>query len=472
MGDGIPACSVVQSSSRQSAWLGVGHVAQSAGAVPATILKQLIRFATLLICFALIVRTFFVDSYVIPTGSMAPKFVGIHRTCICPRCGSPVQIGLHPRDASDAPHDYSRAWCANCGVSNLPLLDASIIPGQRLLVNKAAFVARSPRRWEVIVFHLFGLDFIKRLLGLPGETVEICDGDLFVDGALCRKTLDQFKAMRILAFDNNYQPQPMTWAARWESAPYRQESPLDGTQLRLDAGPDAWHLIAYRHFDLDTRKFLPIMDEYGYNSADPRRLVPVHDVMLECDLEFQASGGSFALGITDGHDHVIAELPLVDRSPEQPSGTLRAVPAFSLPALQERTNPPLAVSGVSLAAGKRYHVEWALVDRRLTLRIDGVDAFVPVDLPACGERAALVRPVMLAIHGGTALASNVRLWRDVHYTQAGTNGVKGAVVRLGPDQYFVLGDNSPASEDSRFWPDGGAVPGSSLIGTPLLVFRP
>ena len=80
--------------------------------------------------------------------------------------------------------------------------------------------------------------------------------------------------------------------------------------------------------------------------------------------------------------------------------------------------------------------------------------------------------LMLAAQNAQASVSHVRLWRDVHYTQAGSNGVGGAVVRLGPDQYFVLGDNSPRSEDSRFWPDGGAVPASSLLGTPLPPLRP
>jgi signal peptidase I len=427
----------------------------------------------LAVCLAVCVRAFFVDSYVIPTGSMAPNFVGQHRACTCPRCGYPVQVALHHRDVghSASLDDYSRAWCPNCGATGLPLNDSPVRGGQRLLVNKLALAARSPRRWEVIVFHLFGLDFIKRLLGLPGEAIEIRDGDLYVNRELCRKTLDEFKTMRILLFDNNHQPQPMTWAARWEQAPYRPSSPpLVGTQLQLDAGSDDWHLVAYRHFDLDTRKLLPLMDEYAYNSAEPRRLVPVHDLMVEFDLEIQASGGTFALGITDGQDHLIAELPL--GYPGEGKGTLRAATGFSLPALNERNGPPLAMSGVSLHEGKRYHVEWAFVDRRVTLRIDGQDAFVPLDLQAHGDRSPVVRPVMLAIHGGKAVASNVRLWRDVHYTQAGTNGVRGAVVRLGADQYFVLGDNSPASEDSRFWPNGGAIPGSSLIGTPLAMLPP
>jgi signal peptidase I len=449
---------------------------QALPCVPRMAGRHALALAVLLVCCAVMVRAFFVDSYQILTGSMAPTLFGRHRACVCPRCGYLVRVGVHSSDDGSSNSSlYRRAWCPNCGAGGLPLSDSAIVPGQRLLVNKTAFAARSPRRWEIVVFHMFGLDFIKRLLGLAGETIQIKDGDLYVDGMLCRKTLDEFKAMRILVFDNNYQPQPMTWAARWESASVRPTAvPLAGTELHLNAAPGAWHLVAYRHFCIDTQKLLPLQDEYAYNSAEPRRLVPVHDIMLECDVEILASGASFVLGITDGHDHLLARLPVVEESsPIASKGcTVRGAPSFSLPALDDLSAQVVAASGVSLLAGKRYHVEMALVDRRLTLRIDGVDAFAPVDLPACVKRAAVVRPVMFAIRGGRAVASNVRLWRDVHYTQAGGNGVAGAVVRLGPDQYFVLGDNSPASEDSRFWPGGGAVPGPNLIGTPLVVAQP
>jgi signal peptidase I len=45
-------------------------------------------------------------------------------------------------------------------------------------------------------------------------------------------------------------------------------------------------------------------------------------------------------------------------------------------------------------------------------------------------------------------------------------------VRLGDDEFFVLGDNSPVSNDSRFWSEGPVVRGSMFIGKPFLVHLP
>ena len=50
-----------------------------------------------------------------------------------------------------------------------------------------AFVFNPPQRGDIVVFHIAdreGADLVKRVIGLPGETVELRDGRVFIDGEL------------------------------------------------------------------------------------------------------------------------------------------------------------------------------------------------------------------------------------------------------------------------------------------------
>ena len=64
--------------------------------------------------------------------------------------------------------------------------------------------------------------------------------------------------------------------------------------------------------------------------------------------------------------------------------------------------------------------------------------------------------------------SREQVFRDVYYTDVprpGT-GLPPDKYELGPDEYFVLGDNSPISDDSRHWPHPG-LPAAAIVGKPL-----
>ena len=57
--------------------------------------------------------------------------------------------------------------------------------GQFLLINKLAYRLGEAQRGDVIVFRYPldpSRDFIKRVIGLPGETVEIRNGQVYIDG--------------------------------------------------------------------------------------------------------------------------------------------------------------------------------------------------------------------------------------------------------------------------------------------------
>jgi signal peptidase I len=59
--------------------------------------------------------------------------------------------------------------------------------GQFLIVNKLIYMLRPPERGDVIVFippNNTTRDFIKRVIGLPGDRVEIANGKVYVNGEM------------------------------------------------------------------------------------------------------------------------------------------------------------------------------------------------------------------------------------------------------------------------------------------------
>lgn len=68
------------------------------------------------------------------------------------------------------------------GLSMMP----SVHDGEYIIVNKVAYCFDDPQRGEVVVFHSPNnsrSDLIKRIIALPGDTVEVKDGIVFVNDA-------------------------------------------------------------------------------------------------------------------------------------------------------------------------------------------------------------------------------------------------------------------------------------------------
>ena len=56
---------------------------------------------------------------------------------------------------------------------------------ENLILDKISYRFRDPERYEIVVFppkYKENTYYIKRVIGLPGETVQIRDGDVYIDG--------------------------------------------------------------------------------------------------------------------------------------------------------------------------------------------------------------------------------------------------------------------------------------------------
>lgn len=64
-------------------------------------------------------------------------------------------------------------------------MEPTLKEGEKILVNKLLYQWNAPKRFDIIVFRYLYKDneyYIKRIIGLPGETVQIIDGKVYIDG--------------------------------------------------------------------------------------------------------------------------------------------------------------------------------------------------------------------------------------------------------------------------------------------------
>ncbi|MEZ3469455.1 MAG: signal peptidase I, partial [Schaedlerella sp.] len=82
---------------------------------------------------------------------------------------------------------FDMSACLVCSV--LFIIDRSmettLYNNDNLLVDKLSYRFRDPKRFEIVVFpyqYRENTYYIKRIIGLPGETVQVIDGYVYIDG--------------------------------------------------------------------------------------------------------------------------------------------------------------------------------------------------------------------------------------------------------------------------------------------------
>jgi len=460
--------------------------------------RETVESIVIAFVLAFLFRTFEAEAFVIPTGSMAPTLMGRHKDVYCPKCGYRYQVSASEEE-SDQPHrmrsDTIAGMCPMCHYvmpmrPDLPLgVPEERLPnipfqksynGDRILVNKYIYTFSDPQRWDVVVFKFPGnsqINYIKRLVGLPGETLQVYQGDLFVrateddDFRIVRKPPEKILAMRQLVHDTDYDPPELDavgWPLRWHAQPVGDDQgwhltkEIKGKNVRqrylLERHGEQLAWLYYRHIvptyrvwqlvseaagepsaAADTlaeirrqQRLRLITDANPYNARehrlrmafpdrleiDPQKL-GVHwvgDLMMEADIEVQEAAGSLVLDLVEGGRHFRCT---IDLTSGEASLSIPGVAAF---APKART---------TIRGSGQYRLAFANFDDQLLLWVDGsvvsFDAETAYEgqqvfgarssiLPQTGpEDPGDLAPARIGGRDAALAVTRLRLWRDIYY---------------------------------------------------------
>lgn len=524
------------------------------GPVVKDVFREIVETVVFVIVLVFLLKIFVAEAFVIPTGSMAETLLGYQRWVECPQCHIDFPVNCSQEvDPQDRPRlEVDACFCPNCryhivwreqgGMQKRLIQEPpSWGSGDRVLVSKFPFDRNHldrfgrPERFNVVVFKypkepqkgFVPMNYIKRLIGLPGETIAIYNGDLYVfdeedfpgelkygghnhllperredlwqleytysndTGAVNAFNNNKFKilrkppeimlAMRRLVYDNDHQAANLVGQVppRWQmdtNSRWTADNDRAPKVFRTEGGGPDVEWLRYRHLIVKHGTNEPpqapgnvetIMNFMGYNAGEPSngRIETnwVGDLMLECTVTVESNQGELILELSEGSERFHAKFDL-------------ATGDCSLVRLGGRDPQVLAKQEKVLTKPGTYALRFANFDDRLTLWVDGKLPFadgVPY-VPATPEpeHANNKQPANIGVRGGAKLGvSKVQLWRDTFYTvypdQAMPLSVK--TMHVQPGHYLCLGDNSTESADSRSW---GLVPERLMLGRALLVYWP
>jgi signal peptidase I len=428
---------------------------------------------------------------------MADTLMGAHFRLRCRQCGYRYDYGFDSRrlglsqDAVPAGHiksPYSR--CPSCGHYDSAGRAIPVSNGDRILVLKCIYQFFEPKQWDVIVFKNPldpPINYIKRLIGRPGETVEIIDGDIYIDGQISRKPPKVQNELWMPIYDNDYQPvkpneRTFNHNKKWQQslkniADSRWKlDKANPTKLRLDSPGDKINWLIY-----DTTIGNELRATYAYDNVVEYEHMPYcSDLMVRFYWLSAESQGRIGIELSK---YKIAYRASVDSIGDMVIA--KTSEGEETVELARRSITPPAVNKPTL-------VKFANVDHQLIFQF-GAEKLT-YDLgrgpDEAGQRRTDIPPQVKIFGSGKLTLSHIAIFRDIHYlakksassSETG-RATQGNPFTLGKDEFFVLGDNSPNSEDSRWWNRRGKgnnglsyrqgiVPRDYLVGKALFVYWP
>ncbi len=327
--------------------------------------------------------------------------------------------------------------------------------GDKILVNRLAYTLGNPERWDVAVFQFpperkgyeqeKGKIYVKRIVGMPGETLYIRSGDIYVERGPNEKP-------SILKKPDSLQKR--LWLTVYEMA--RLTGPV---QDYWDTGTRFWNEkdggLEFIGSDVksETKFLCEVLDKASHT---------VGDLYISLDVRVEEGMGGISVFLRED-EYTTFELRLASEGTPARIWT---------PVVQLSGTTSIFTGLPRLEPGTMHRIEISNVDDTVTFKFD--DRVIHTsdytedrpDLPAEPE-------IKISARGIRAHIENITIKRDIYYTgdPPGGRHADGPhnAIHIPEGSYFMMGDNSAFSTDSRVW---GCVPRENLIGKAFLIFHP
>ncbi|OQY07762.1 MAG: signal peptidase I [Planctomycetales bacterium 4572_13] len=456
---------------------------------------------------------FVMQVYRIPTGSMAETLRGAHFRVRCGQCGFRYdhdfisqRYGMKntANPAKKMPIGPRSSRCPSCGYSepkpirthdgqyfvykdgkSIPAYARTVFKGDQIFVLKSVYQFFNPKRWDVIVFKNPTeprINYIKRCIGLPGEELAIIDGDIFINGHIQRKPKKVQEELWMTIYDNDYHParpdeasfNGHSWKQPFENVETSKWrlSATDSAIFELDSDDEGIHRIQYN--DQQGNDFRAT---YAYDDPGSFSVMPVcSDLMVQYYPTMQADSVAGAQ---------IRKYGTAYQGWVRADGTMRVGRQVANGRFVSLKEGQCSQDEI----GKLSRFRFAVVDQQLVLEFGSsrIVHDLGTDIDAAGTDREIMPQVQILGRGKVQL-THIGLYRDIYYLSSDEDKRVQRASRensmiLTDNEFFVCGDNSPFSADSRMWKEpglannaksypAGVVPKDYLVGKAFFVHWP